>query len=93
MALEGRRDDPEVEKLRVHLEEANTKFKGASVEFKRMRDVLTNAQINNGQLAIDVRAASDCYKAMRDNMDRLELDLGSRLRRMLIWLTNLRWRK
>ena len=37
--------------------------------------------MDNAQLAGDVKAATDCYKAMRDNRDKTELAMGAKVKK------------
>lgn len=89
MAQEAGRDDPEVGKLRTHLEEANNKLKGASIEYMRMMDALAKAQIDNGQVVANVKVATNCYRAMCDNRDKLEWDLEAKAKEAINLATRL----
>lgn len=85
MAHETKKDNPEVEGLRSQLEEANNKLGYASTEYNRVRDMLAQAQVDNARLDGDVKAATDCYKAMRDTKDKDELAMLAKAKEAQAW--------
>ena len=67
-----------MEGLRGQLEEAKKKLRYASTEYKMVRDALAQAHAENARLAGDIKAATDCFKAMRENRDKIELAMGTK---------------
>ena len=80
MAQEAIKDSPKVEQLRDQVELPTKKLEYASIEYRRLRVTLAKAQEDNARLMGDCKAATNCYKAIRNAKDKMELAVGAKVK-------------